>query len=137
MTKCYSGSCFLAQATFATDTGMRLTIPRTSHPPTLDGKLARRMGHAAALTGIINQFDGVAHPRQATFWLKYSVQVRVTSAQRSTLLPGEKARMCHAAVVFQGQPETGSDCARAESEYELRRHAELVPVHGETSRVRT
>ena len=68
---------------------MRVTIPRTSHPPTLDGKLtAGEWDDAAVVTGIINQLDGVAHPRQATFWLKYDDQ-NLYVAQRSTLLPGE------------------------------------------------
>ena len=80
----------LTHAAFASDTGMRLTIPRTTHPPTLDGKLdPGEWDDATAVTGLINQFDGVAHPRQATFWLKYGDKY-VYVAQRSTLLPGEK-----------------------------------------------
>ena len=82
--------CLFAPASFAAETGMRLTIPRTAHPPTLDGKLAPgEWDDATAVTGIINQFDGVAHPRQATFWLKYDDKFMYV-AQRSTLLPGEK-----------------------------------------------
>src|SRR4051812_31978077 len=72
---------------------MRMTIPRASQSPTLDGKLAPgEWDDAAAVTGVINQFDGVAHPRQATFWLKFDDK-NVYVAQRSTLLPGEKAAL--------------------------------------------
>ncbi|MCC6580247.1 MAG: hypothetical protein IT440_07370 [Phycisphaeraceae bacterium] len=81
--------CLLAQ-TMAADTQMRITVPRTTHPPVLDGKLsAGEWDDAAAVTGIINQFDGVAHPRQATFWLKYD-DTTLYVAQRSSLLPSEK-----------------------------------------------
>src|SRR5437868_11394718 len=76
--------------TLAAEPGLKLTMPRTTHPPTLDGKIAPgEWDDAAAVTGVINQFDGLAHPRQATFWLKYDDK-NVYIAQRSTLLPGEK-----------------------------------------------
>src|SRR4051812_26829991 len=43
----------------AADPAMLLTIPRTAHPPTLDGKIgAGEWDDATAVTGLINQFDG-------------------------------------------------------------------------------
>ena len=87
-------SCFLLATTWsvsvlAAEPSMRLTIPRTAKPPTLDGKIAPdEWNDAAAVTGIINQFDGLAHPRQATFWIEYDDK-NVYVAQRSSLLPGE------------------------------------------------
>jgi hypothetical protein len=62
---------------FAADPAMRLTIPHAAHAPTLDGKIAPgEWDDAAAVTGIINQLDVVAHPRQATFWLEYFDRLR-------------------------------------------------------------
>src|SRR5581483_12075102 len=87
--------CVLAATTWgmsalAAEPAMRLTVPRAAHAPTLDGKLAPgEWDDAAAVTGVINQLDNVAHPRQATFWLKFDDK-NVYIAQRSTLLPGEK-----------------------------------------------
>jgi len=92
-----------AHTTFAAEAGMRLTIPHATHPPTLDGKLAPgEWDDAAAVTGIINQFDGVAHPRQATFWLKYD-DGNMYVAQRSTLLAGEKNTATALTVELNGQ----------------------------------
>ena len=69
---------------------MRLTVPKALKAPTIDGKLsAGEWDDAAAVTGVINQFDGLAHPRQAVFWVKYD-EKNLYVAQRSTLLPGEK-----------------------------------------------
>src|SRR5688572_15650583 len=77
-------------STFAAEPSMRLTIPRAAHPPTLDGKIAPgEWDHATAVTGLINQFDGLAHPRQATFWIAYD-DANVYVGQRSTLRAGER-----------------------------------------------
>jgi len=68
---------------------MRMTVPKETKPPTLDGKLAPgEWDNAAATTGVISQFDGIAHPRQATFWISFDDQ-HVHVAQRSTVMPEE------------------------------------------------
>ena len=70
---------------------MRLTVPRTSQAPVLDGRIdLSEWRNAVALTGLVQQFDGVAHPRQAVFWVTYD-DTRLYVAQRSTLRPGELA----------------------------------------------
>ena len=70
---------------------MLVTIPHATKPPALDGKIdAGEWDDAAAVTGIINQLDKVAHPRQATFWLKYDDK-NLYIAQRSTLLPAKRS----------------------------------------------
>lgn len=68
---------------------MRMVVPRAAKPPVIDGKIQQgEWDDAVAVSGVINQFDGLAHPRQATFWMTYD-GTHVYLAQRSTLLPGE------------------------------------------------
>src|SRR5690349_2692774 len=87
---CLSLSTAIPFNGFAAEPTMRLSLPHTAHAPTLDGKLAPgEWDDAAAVVGVINQLDNVAHPRQATFWLKFDDK-NFYVAQRSTLLPGEK-----------------------------------------------
>lgn len=77
-------------AAFAGPPTLKLTIPKSSHAPTLDGKLSPgEWDDAAAVSGIINQFDGVAHPRQAAFWIKYDDK-NVYIAQQSVVQPQER-----------------------------------------------
>lgn len=65
------------------------TVPKTASTPTVDGRIwEAEWDDAVAITGLIDQFDGVAAPRQATFWLKYD-DTAVYVAQRSRLAPGE------------------------------------------------
>jgi len=69
---------------------MTLTIPKAQQPPKLDGVLSGgEWDDAAAVSGVINQFDGLAHPRQAVFWLKYDDE-NFYVAHRSTVLPQER-----------------------------------------------
>jgi len=66
------------------------TIPRAQQPPQLDGVLSDgEWDDAAAVTGMINQLDGVAHPRQGVFWMKYDGE-NIYLAHRSTVLPQER-----------------------------------------------
>jgi len=74
----------------ATASPLHLTVPRTAQPPTLDGVLAPgEWDDAAATTGLLSQFGQVAHPRQATFWLKYDA-ANLYVACRSTVFPEEQ-----------------------------------------------
>ncbi len=91
MTRTISGLCiYLLTALLALPSEpTRLTIPKTTTKPTLDGKLAdAEWDDAAATTGLISQFGQVAHPRQATFWLKYAA-AHLYVACRSTVFPEE------------------------------------------------
>ena len=74
---------------------LSMVAPKAQTVPVIDGHLQPgEWDDAVAVTGVINQFDGLAHPRQATFWMKYDEKY-VYVAQRSTLLPGEIAGGVH------------------------------------------
>ncbi|MCC6578959.1 MAG: hypothetical protein IT440_00840, partial [Phycisphaeraceae bacterium] len=81
---------------------MQFVVPRAATPPTVDGTIQPGEWDAAvAVSGVVNQFDGLAHPRQATFWMTYD-DTHVYLAQRSTLLPGElDAGACFPPVWFE------------------------------------
>jgi len=67
-----------------------IVVPRTDRAPTLDGKLAKgEWDDAAATTGLISQFGGVAHPRRAVFWLAYDA-TNLFLACRSSVFPEEQ-----------------------------------------------
>lgn len=67
----------------------KFTVPLVGKAPTVDGRLADgEWEDAAALTGLISQFDGVADSRQATFWIKVDGR-NVYVAQRLTVQPRE------------------------------------------------
>lgn len=70
---------------------MQLTIPCRASAPKLDGALAAgEWDDAAVVSGMVNQLDGTADRRQASFWIKADAE-NVYIAQRSTVQPREWA----------------------------------------------
>jgi hypothetical protein len=68
---------------------VQVTLPRTSGAPTLDGTMAAgEWDDAAAVSGVIDQLDGVVSPRPVTFWIMVGT-TNVYVAQRSTVYPAE------------------------------------------------
>lgn len=56
----------------AQQTGVKLGIPRAQTTPALDGSIdENEWRDAFAITGVVNQFDVMLSPHQATFWVKY------------------------------------------------------------------
>lgn len=81
--------CLLTAVSVPASEPARLTIPKATTKPTLDGRMAAgEWEDAAAATGLLSQFGRVAHPRQVTFWLKYDA-AHLYVACRSTVFPEE------------------------------------------------
>ena len=76
-------------ASLMADEPARLTIPKATTTPTLDGRLADgEWGDAAVWTGLVSQLDGTADRRPVTFWITADA-THIYVAQRSAVSPRE------------------------------------------------
>lgn len=89
---------------FAETPPNQFVIPLVANAPQVDGSLSSgEWDHAVALSGFIDQFDGVASARPVTFYLQADSQ-NLYIAQRSNLRSGEAAEWDPKTLLFQTKP---------------------------------